>query len=67
MAISIHDGSEPLEVNIERRPLQITGSAHDISRLLDACRSALRHYEHNRIDPSAIQTISVPTPQENEP
>lgn len=62
----IEGGKEPLPVNMHRRPLRIEGSAHDISRLMEACKRSLVYIEQNGIGLDTLVHMSVPPPQDDE-
>lgn len=54
-------------VNIQRKGLRIVGNAYDISRVLEACRDAIKHIETNGGDITAPVTVVVRAPQDDEP
>jgi hypothetical protein len=62
----IEGGKEPLEVIIHRRPLRLEGNAHDISRLMEACKRSLVYIEQNGIGLNTLVHMSVPSPQDDE-
>lgn len=65
--ITVVDDAVPVTVSIHRRPIKLIGNAHDIDRVMTACKDALRRLEHNRLDPEAMHNVNVAVPSSNEP
>ena len=57
----------PLEVNVHRREMRLTGDAHDFNRLIEAGKQALADYEQKRRDPAELTTVIIHEPSPDDP
>jgi len=54
------------EIDIHRKSLKLTGNAHDINRVAQACLYTLKFIEHDLRDTGRMVTVYVQEPQEDE-
>lgn len=64
--LKIIDSSKPLEINIKRRAVRMTGNAYDITRIRAACDRALKEIEHKHLDAHADHVVFVHSPADDE-
>lgn len=56
-----------LTVDVQRVPVKIVGTAHDINRVMEACQRKLRQIEDNpHASLKDVYTVNVEAPQEDE-
>jgi len=66
MGITIISGEKEIELDIHRQAIKLTGNAHDINRVAQACISTLKFIEHDIRDTQRLVTVYVQAPQEDE-
>lgn len=60
------DQSRSVTMNVMNAEMHIEGTAHDIARIVIACKQKLGEIEANQLDPGKMYCVHVLAPKEDE-